>query len=167
MVGEIIHLRCIGVVGTARPQRAGKAVLSHKGGACHAGEAAGRQQLAQLHQRVVIVPVAVADHGHCQRAIALNRSDVLDEQVGHPAGVHGGAEDHQVSLAELLRFPADLGKGEVEGLQGCAGLVSQAAGNSGDHLLGGVGGAEIGGPHGLDFHGLLPLSVVFGFLLPL
>ena len=39
-------------------------------------------------------------------------------------------------------------------------LLGQAAGDLRDHFFGGVGGAEIGRPDGVDLHGSDPLSVL-------
>ena len=108
--------------------------------------------VAQLHQGIVIVAVAITHHRHRQGTVALDRGHILDQQVGHPAGVHRGAEDHQVPGAEGLGGLAGLGQGEVEGLQGPAGVAGQLLGDLGDHGFGGVGGAEIGRPHGVDLH---------------
>ena len=123
-------------------------------------KAPGGQGQAQLREGVVIVPVAVADHGDSESAISLDGRDVLDEQVGHPPGVDRGAEDHQVPGGEGLGGFADVLEGEVEGLHGTLELLGQAAGDLRDHFFGGVGGAEIGRPDGVDLHGRDPLSVL-------
>ena len=82
------------------------------------------------------------------------------QQVGHPSGIDGGAEDHQIPFAEGFGFLPDGGGGKVEGLQLCAGLLGQTLGDPGDDLLGGVGGAEVSGPHSIDFHGKNPFLLL-------
>ena len=152
--GQVADVRATGPLGQ------GEGVLAGEGGPGHGMKAPGGQGQAQLREGVVIVPVAVADHGDGESAAALDGRNVLDEQVGHPPGVDRGAEDHQVPSGEGLGGFADVLEGEVEGLHGTLELLGQAAGDLRDHFFGGVGGAEIGRPDGVDLHGSDPLSVL-------
>ena len=115
-------------------------------------EASGGEGEGQLHEGVVIGPVAVAHHRHGQGSVPPEGGDEWDQQIGHPPGVHRSAQDHQVSGAEGPGRLPGLGEGEVVGLQGGAGLPGQPGGDAVHHGPGGVGGAEPGGPHGLYGH---------------
>lgn len=57
-------------------------------------EAPGLQGVSQLYEGVVIGAVAIADHGYGQGTLSLDRGHIFDEQIGHPASIDRGAEDH-------------------------------------------------------------------------
>ena len=153
-VGKIVHLRHIGVVGTTGAQCAGKAVLSHKGRACHAGKAVGGQQLRQLHQGVVIISVAEQRHGDGQRSRAVHHvPQVGHQQIGHAARVGGAAHHRQIARRDG-QFPlSGVGQGIAVLSIGRAQLVRQTAGNAADGLFRGAGTAEIHGVNGRNEHG--------------
>ena len=129
-------------------------MLSHKGGACHAGEAAGRQQLAQLHQRVVIVPVAEQHHRNGQRPrTAQLIPQPWHQQIGHPSGIGGAAHHRQIAGGDdqfpLPRFRQGIAVRVVL----CAQCLRQTAGNARDGLFRGAGAAEPDGVNGGNGHG--------------
>ena len=67
--GKIVHLRYVRRVGTARAECAGKRVLPDEGRAAHDGKAVRAENIPQLDERIVKVPVAEGDHRHGQRPV--------------------------------------------------------------------------------------------------
>ena len=129
-------------------------MLSHKGGACHAGEAAGRQKLGQLHQRVVIVPVAEQHHRNGQRPrTAQPIPQPGHQQIGHPPGIGGAAHHRQIAGGDgqfpLPRFRQGIAILDIPGAQ----CLRQTAGNARDGLFRGAGAAEPDGVNGGNGHG--------------
>lgn len=60
--GKIVHLRHVRRVGTARAECAGKRVLPDEGRAAHDGKAVRAENIPQLDERIVKVPVAKEHH---------------------------------------------------------------------------------------------------------
>ena len=140
-------------VGAARAQDLGEGVLPHKGPGGHGHEAVVPHQVAQLNEAVVVVPVAVQHHGHPQGAVPLDVvPHIGHQQVGHPPGVHRGAQHHQVLRPEGQVLLPGLGQVEAVSIVPGPQALRQILGQGGGHLLGGAGAAEIDGPDRFDVH---------------
>ena len=104
--------RHIPIVRTACAQGPGKAVLPHEGPCRNTAEAVCLEQIPQLDQRVIIVPVAEQHHRHRQRASAPDLFPQIRQQhIGHPPGIHRRSEYHQIPLAEGKLLLPGLGPG--------------------------------------------------------
>ena len=156
--------RHVPIVRAARPQGAGKAVLPHEGSGRHAAEAVLLEDVPQLYEGVVIVPVAEQHHRHRQRSPAPDLFPQERQQhIGHPPGVYRRSQHHQVRLAEIQLLLPDLGPGEVQTAAGRRQQPGKLPGNVRYRALRGSGAAEIYGPNGC--HDISPLLCIFvGFI---
>lgn len=68
--GKSVHLGRILGIGSPLPQHPGEGMLSHKGSGCDGVQAVCNQDIAQLHEGVIIVSVAEEHYRHGQRAAA-------------------------------------------------------------------------------------------------
>ena len=150
---QFAHQGHILPVRTASAQDAGEGVLAHKGPGGHGTEAVVPQDIAQLHQPVVIVAVAVQHHRDGQGPLPMDHiPDVGQQQIGHPAGIDRGAHHRQILRAEGQGLLPGLGQVEAIGLIPGPQPLRQILRQGGDHLLRGPGAAEIDGVYSFDVH---------------
>ena len=149
----------------ARPQGPGKRVLPHESAARHGVEAVRLQHVAQFDQPVVKIPVAEQRHRHSQGPVSLHLvPDIGQQQIGHPPGIHRGAENHQIPRPEgQLPLPV-LRQVEAEGLILRPQILRRDLRHPGHYFFRGPGTAEIDRPHALHLHFLfllvfLPVSL--------
>lgn len=100
------------MVRTARPQGAGKAVLPHEGSGRHAAEAVLPEDIPQLYEGVVIVPVAEQHHRHRQRSPTPDLFPQERQQhIGHPPAYTGVPSTTRSDWQKFSSCCPDLGPG--------------------------------------------------------
>ena len=134
--GQILPVRPSG------GQNGGKGVLPHKGRPRRRMEAPGFQQLPQLHQGVVEVPVAEEDHRHGQGVPAHPGVQIGQHQVGQPPRIDGQARHQHIPRLHGGRGRPPGGQREIKFLPRCVQLLGQGPGQRADHGARGARGAE-------------------------
>ena len=142
-IGKRIHFRLVRLVGTARTQCAGEAVLAHERPAADTGKATRRQQLGQLHQRIIVIAVAEQHHRHSQRTAAADHiPQIGHQQIRHTARVGGTAHHRQLTGRDGQHLLPGGGQGVIVFLIGRVQRVRQPAGDAGDVFFRRSRGAE-------------------------